>query len=130
MRDAVPTNTTTTPTGVQIGPPAAAGCIDTSDDFFDRPTEKVPPSRRPAREVVFELRSDDAHEASVAGDFTQWEKDPIKMRRSGNGVWQASAVLAPGRHLYRFLVDGQWKDDPHAEHCRNAQGAFDNVVVV
>jgi hypothetical protein len=29
-----------------------------------------------------------------------------------DGVWRATVKLEPGTHHYRFLVDGEWRDDP------------------
>jgi 1,4-alpha-glucan branching enzyme len=48
----------------------------------------------------------------LAGDFTHWEKNAVPMRRSKDGVWSVAVALTPGAHSYRFIVDGQWQDDP------------------
>ena len=29
-----------------------------------------------------------------------------------DGVWRTTVELGPGIHHYRFLVDGEWRDDP------------------
>jgi 1,4-alpha-glucan branching enzyme len=46
------------------------------------------------------------------GDFTRWQEHPIQMQKKSEGIWQAAVELEPGAHHYRFLVDGQWRDDP------------------
>ena len=48
----------------------------------------------------------------LAGDFTHWQEQPIPMKKHSGGVWQAALKLAPGTYHYRFIVDGQWRDDP------------------
>jgi 1,4-alpha-glucan branching enzyme len=48
----------------------------------------------------------------LVGDFTNWQERPIPLRKEANGVWHTAVRLAPGTHYYRFLVDGQWRDDP------------------
>ncbi len=48
----------------------------------------------------------------LVGDFTQWQKQAIGMRKDADGVWRATVQLAPGEHYYRFLVDGQWREGP------------------
>lgn len=53
-----------------------------------------------------------ATSVQLVGDFTNWQERPIPLRRESNGVWRAAVQLQPGRHRYRFLVDGQWRDDP------------------
>jgi hypothetical protein len=53
-----------------------------------------------------------AMSVQLVGDFTHWQEAPIAMKKGPNGVWKASVDLSPGTHHYRFLVDGQWRDDP------------------
>jgi len=48
----------------------------------------------------------------LVGDFTQWQERPIKLQKGADGVWRATVKLEPGTHHYRFLVDGEWRDDP------------------
>lgn len=47
----------------------------------------------------------------LAGDFTDWEEHPISLKKQKDGSWKATVPLEPGTHEYRFLVDGQWRDD-------------------
>ncbi len=85
----------------------------------------------PTNETVFRLDAPAAHTVLLAGDFSNWEKAPIKMIKGGGGVWHAKVLLAPGRHQYRFLVDGAWQNDPsHQAQVSNAFGSFNNVVEV
>jgi hypothetical protein len=40
-------------------------------------------------------------------------------------------LLSPGEYEYRFLVDGQWKDDPMAKrYVGNPFGGFNCVLEV
>jgi 1,4-alpha-glucan branching enzyme len=48
----------------------------------------------------------------LVGDFTHWEESPIQMERAKDGTFRALVDLTPGEHEYRFVVDGQWRDDP------------------
>jgi 1,4-alpha-glucan branching enzyme len=48
----------------------------------------------------------------LVGDFTQWQENAIPMRKGRNGTWSVTIELQPGKHHYRFLVDGEWQDDP------------------
>ena len=48
----------------------------------------------------------------LAGDFTHWQARAIPMRKQGDGFWHAEVELPPGVHHYRFLVDGEWREDP------------------
>ena len=70
-------------------------------------------ARKPQiKRQTFYFTAPAALSVQLAGDFTHWEAQPISMRRGAGGVWQATVGLEPGEHHYRFLVDGQWRDDP------------------
>jgi 1,4-alpha-glucan branching enzyme len=61
---------------------------------------------------TFSLRAPDASSVQLVGDFTQWQERPINLKKGAGGVWQTAVKLSPGTHHYRFLVDGEWRDDP------------------
>ena len=50
----------------------------------------------------------------LVGDFTHWQERPIAMKKSSDGVWSTTVDLAPGTYHYRFMVDGDWRDDPES----------------
>ncbi len=84
-----------------------------------------------AKEITFRFEAPAAREVLLAADFTNWDKNPIKLMKGGGGVWHTKLALQPGRHLYRFLVDGQWHDDPHcASSVPNAFGSANSVVEI
>jgi 1,4-alpha-glucan branching enzyme len=60
----------------------------------------------------FAFRAPEAISVQLVGDFTQWQEHPISLKKEAGGVWRASVPLTPGEHHYRFLVDGEWRDDP------------------
>lgn len=64
---------------------------------------------------VFAYTAPSAMSVMLAGDFTHWQKNAIPMRKQKGGVWKISVELEPGTHHYRFLVDGEWQDDPECE---------------
>lgn len=68
-----------------------------------------------ARTQGFSFRAPEAISVQLVGDFTQWQERPISLRREDGGVWHASVQLSPGEHHYRFLVDGEWRDDPECK---------------
>jgi len=64
------------------------------------------------RKQTFRFTADDAQSVLLVGDFTHWQSQPIPMRKGAGGIWTATVELAPGTHSYRFIVDGEWRDDP------------------
>lgn len=84
--------------------------------------------RKTIRKQVFTFRAPDAQSVQLAGDFTDWERNPINLLKDPDGTWRIQVQLKPGTYHYRFLVDGQWQDDPDCtERATNPFGS-DNMV--
>jgi hypothetical protein len=50
------------------------------------------------------------------------------MRKEVDGIWTASLELPTGKHAYRFIVDGEWCDDPDCTlRVPNPYGSQDMV---
>lgn len=47
----------------------------------------------------------------LAGDFNNWSPNTFAMQRQGD-EWVFTANLSAGKHLYKFVVDGEWIIDP------------------
>ncbi|HVM47360.1 MAG TPA: isoamylase early set domain-containing protein [Candidatus Acidoferrum sp.] len=79
----------------------------------------------------FALAAPGAKRVQLVGDFTGWQEKPIAMQKRADGTWSTSIELPPGRHMYRFLVDGEWRDDPAcARHEPNPYGSQNAVCEV
>ena len=61
---------------------------------------------------TFRITAPAAMSVLLVGDFTHWQQGGIPMRKGKDGAWIATVALPPGKHNYRFLVDGEWQDDP------------------
>lgn len=67
--------------------------------------------------VLFSLVAPEANEVELVGSFNNWDRDHgITLNRNQNGVWHATLDLAPGRHLYKYVIDGVWRPDPANEN--------------
>ena len=76
----------------------------------------------------FSFSAPTAMSVQLVGDFTHWQQKPINTQKTPEGVWRASVVLTPGKHHYRFLVDGEWRDDPECQvQVPNPFGGQDSV---
>lgn len=81
--------------------------------------------------VEFELAAPAAEQVLVTGSFCNWVADSIVLKKGKKGLWNASVSLAPGRYEYRFLVDGNWCDDPNCtERVPNDFGTENCVLHV
>lgn len=47
----------------------------------------------------------------LAGDINNWNGTSLPMKRAGD-EWIFNAHINPGKHLYKFVVDGKWILDP------------------
>lgn len=91
-------------------------------------TKKAEAGRSDGGKQTFFLLAPDATSVELAGDFTHWTGRPIALRKGHDGMWQVTITLPPGTHHYRFLVDGQWRDDPQSSmHIPNPYGGQDCV---
>lgn len=68
----------------------------------------------------------------IAGDFNNWQPEQTPMEKvSETGIWQAKIELPPGSYRYRYVVDGQWQQDPYNEQVEpNPFGEYNSVVEV
>jgi 1,4-alpha-glucan branching enzyme len=81
-----------------------------------------------SKQQSFSYAAPGAMNVQLVGDFTHWQEHPISMRKGADGIWRALVGLEPGKHHYRFLVDGQWQDDPEcALQVPNPYGSRDSV---
>lgn len=67
----------------------------------------------------------------ISGSFNNWDEIGVALDRDGEGIWFVDLELAPGRHEYRLIVDGEWVDVPGAtETVDNPFGSRNAVLVV
>lgn len=71
-------------------------------------------------------------QASVVGDFNNWSVRAHPMGRMAEGSWEAMVPLPPGRHRYKFFVNGRdWVADPlAAETASDGFGGKCSVLTV
>ena len=70
----------------------------------------------PSREVLVRFRDESAGDVRIAGDFNGWVPDRgVRSLIASEGdtrVWTKVLTLEPGTYQYRYIVDGEWKEDP------------------
>ncbi len=102
---------------------------DSNDVNASSESEASPPTSHGV--AVFRFTVTGASTVKLVAEFTGWDKRPLDLTPGEDGVWQLTVALAPGRYAYRFLVDGEWCDDPQCSQCEaNPYGSFNAVVDV
>lgn len=90
------------------------------------------PSVRPGYfRVTFELPSCVwADRIYVSGTFNRWDERGIPLTQSRDGVWRATIELPVGqRYEFRYLIDGRWQTDYHADgFTDNIYGSHNSVI--
>ncbi|MBE0410364.1 MAG: isoamylase early set domain-containing protein [Anaerolineales bacterium] len=83
--------------------------------------------------ITFEIPAgSNAENAYLCGDFTEWEKTCITMKRQKDGSFKSSVTLKAGQEYYfRYLLDDdRWMNDETADkYVPNPFGSDDSVVI-
>jgi 1,4-alpha-glucan branching enzyme len=78
---------------------------------------------------TFTLSAPEAKGVVVTGSFCDWQTDLHELKKNKAGLWETTLPLVPGRHEYRFLVDGVWRNDPTCTECVANPFGSDNCVL-
>ncbi len=78
--------------------------------------------------VNFFLRGNvNAARVLLAGSFTNWQPGALPMTKNDSG-WMVTVKLAPGKYLYKFIIDGNWATDKDNVNVENDGMGNDNSV--
>ncbi|MFY0714271.1 hypothetical protein J1D01_11375 [Seonamhaeicola sp. NFXS20] len=70
----------------------------------------------------------DAKHVILAGSFNKWNESLFKMNKTSTG-WELTLQMKPDVYQYRFIVDGQWMEDPHNPNkTKNEFGEYNSVI--
>ncbi len=80
------------------------------------------------RKVTFSLDAAEAGEVFLMGNFNDWNPKMHPMKADGNGIWNKTVIIPPGKYEYKFLIDGNWIEDPKNDQtCPNCFGTLNSV---
>ena len=92
-------------------------------------------SAEPEREIVVQYRDGAASDVRIAGDFNGWVPDrnvrSLVQAEGAERVWTKILHLSPGTYHYRYVVDGEWREDPaNPQAAPGPVGGRNSVLVV
>ncbi|MBK7187384.1 MAG: hypothetical protein IPH86_01470 [bacterium] len=80
--------------------------------------------------VMFRCEAPGAGKVCLAGEFNGWSDAANPMKNDG-GAWTLALDLAPGSYQYKFVVDGNWKqDDKNPEAAPDGFGGNNSIMKV
>jgi len=73
-----------------------------------------------------------AGQVTIAGTFNNWKRSATPMEGpDASGSYETDVPLTPGRHAYKFAVDGEWMVDPDNPMTEDdGMGGKNSVLVV
>ena len=79
--------------------------------------------------TLFTLTAPSDGVVEIAGEFNDWQPEPLLLGEGKDGVWRTVKRLRQGQHRYKFVVNGEWINDPHNANTKpNPFGGTDSVV--
>lgn len=83
------------------------------------------------RDVEFTLPGNQqAQHVYVCGTFNRWAETELALKKNNDG-WQITIPLQPGVYMYKFIVDGNWIEDPNnPDKIQNQFLTFNSVKEV
>jgi len=82
--------------------------------------------------ILFSYKAQDVRSLKLVGDFNNWTPDgTADLEKTADGTWHKVLPLAPGKYHYKFIVNGEWKEDPaNPKVVVNDFGGVDSVIEV
>jgi 1,4-alpha-glucan branching enzyme len=89
------------------------------------------PKASTKKRITFKINAPEAKDVRISGSFNEWSYESTPLKKDESGNWKTMVSLAPGTYEYRFIVDGQWRDDPECPlRVQNPFGSQNCVRVV
>jgi hypothetical protein len=118
-----------------FNPEVEVDSFGTAFSVFSLKGRPTPPLQSPQFEpdgaTTFVFRSQPGRRVYLVGDFNNWDPFWDRMREVRPGLYRLTLRLTPGRHFYRFSVDGNRLLDPlNLENARDPDGNPVSMLIV
>jgi 1,4-alpha-glucan branching enzyme len=90
---------------------------------------------KPLCKVTFTLPAEavaEAEKVQLVGEFSEWLKEPIEMKKLKDGSFKTTVDLETGKdYAFRYFVNGEsWTNDWEADAYRGTGVSYDENSVV
>lgn len=86
---------------------------------------------KPVCKVTFTVPAKDANSVSIVGNWNSWNTEAEPLKKLKNGTFKGTVNLEKDKsYEFRYLVDGQWKNEEEADaFAWNDYAADENSVL-
>lgn len=84
------------------------------------------------KKISFQIKAEPGSAVFVAGTFNQWDPTQYPLRDNPDrGEFKTKLAVPPGRHEYKFVVNGAWHADPNCPAwALNRHGSLNSILTV
>lgn len=81
--------------------------------------------------TYFQVSAGPGSTVCVTGTFNNWNPRQYQMLYDADaGIFRITLELPPGRHEYKFVVNGEWRCDPNCpDWVVNEHGTLNSVII-
>ena len=79
--------------------------------------------------ILFTYKDSQAGSVFLAGTFNGWSATDTPLQQGQKGVWWVIKPLDAGEHEYKFVVDGNWFQDPENPDIKSDPFGGSNSVI-
>ena len=107
--------------------------LDLLEFTFENQKYDIPFKLQPRKKYLFTYKPKGKHkQVNLFGQFNSWDRNNLPMNdKDGNGVYEISIPLDPGRYEYKFYVDGAELIDPrNPVKVPNGLGDYNSIIII
>ncbi len=107
--------------------------LDILEFTFENQEYHIPFKLQPRKKYLFTYKpKGKPQQVNLFGQFNSWDRSSLPMSDSdGNGIYEISIPLDPGRYEYKFFVDRKELIDPqNPVKVPNGMGDYNSVIII
>ena len=66
----------------------------------------------------------------ISGSFDNWSKKHPLIYDISNNTWNISLNLKPGKHYYKYIIDGNWQINIKEKTEKDEKGIINNYIII
>ena len=106
--------------------------VSTIDFRFGDNIYSIPIYGKKLSKLKFSFKPEKKYKTiSLFGSFNNWDRKSLPMTDAGNGNYEITIPLEPGRYEYKFFADGEELNDPlNNETIANGIGGINSLITI